>query len=59
MVQKDIGVALDAAARIGIDFIRKELGGGKVDTTQFSHRSSVAPCAATRSTPMNWVEVER
>ncbi len=36
----DINAALDAASRIGDDYIQKELGGGKVDTTQFSHGSS-------------------
>ena len=36
----DVNAALDAAGRIGDDFIQRELGGGKVDTTQFSHGSS-------------------
>lgn len=40
VTQEDIDAALDAAARIGDDFIQSELGGGKVDTTQFSHGSS-------------------
>jgi uncharacterized protein len=36
----DVNAALDAASRIGDDYIQKNLGGGKVDTTQFSHGSS-------------------
>ncbi|MBB4909604.1 KPN_02809 family neutral zinc metallopeptidase [Actinophytocola algeriensis] len=40
VTQDDIAAALDAASRIGDDYIQKELGGGKVDTTQFSHGSS-------------------
>jgi predicted metalloprotease len=36
----DVNAALDAASRIGDDFIQRELGGGKVDTTKFSHGSS-------------------
>jgi predicted metalloprotease len=40
VTQEDINAALDAASRIGDDFIQRELGGGKVDTTQFSHGSS-------------------
>ena len=32
--------ALDAASRIGDDYIQRELGGGTVDTTQFTHGSS-------------------
>ncbi|ATE51991.1 KPN_02809 family neutral zinc metallopeptidase [Actinosynnema pretiosum] len=40
VTDQDIAAALDAAARIGDDFIQKELGGGRVDTTQFSHGSS-------------------
>jgi uncharacterized protein len=38
--QDDINAALDAAARIGDDFIQRELGGGTVDTTQFTHGTS-------------------
>jgi uncharacterized protein len=37
---EDVAAALDAASRIGDDFIQRELGGGSVDTTQFSHGSS-------------------
>jgi predicted metalloprotease len=37
---EDIAAALDAASRIGDDYIQRELGGGQVDTTQFSHGSS-------------------
>ncbi len=40
VTQEDIAAALDAASRIGDDFIQKELGGGNVDTTQFTHGSS-------------------
>ena len=40
VTQSDVKAALDAAARIGDDFIQRELGGGKVDTTQFSHGTS-------------------
>ncbi|MEV8438659.1 neutral zinc metallopeptidase [Actinosynnema sp. NPDC051121] len=40
ITQDDVTAALDAAARIGDDFIQRELGGGKVDTTKFSHGSS-------------------
>ena len=40
VTQDDIAAALDAASRIGDDFIQRELGGGEVDTTQFSHGSS-------------------
>jgi len=40
VTQEDVNAALDAAGRIGDDFIQSELGGGKVDTTQFSHGSS-------------------
>jgi uncharacterized protein len=36
----DVAAALDAASRIGDDFIQRELGGGKVDTTQFTHGTS-------------------
>ncbi|WP_199440730.1 KPN_02809 family neutral zinc metallopeptidase [Umezawaea beigongshangensis] len=38
--QADVTAALDAAGRIGDDFIQSELGGGAVDTTKFSHGSS-------------------
>lgn len=40
VTQDDVDAALDAASRIGDDFIQRELGGGAVDTTQFSHGSS-------------------
>ncbi len=40
VTEQDVAAALDAAARIGDDFIQRELGGGTVDTTQFSHGSS-------------------
>jgi uncharacterized protein len=40
VTQEDIAAALDAAARIGDDFIQRELGGGTVDTTQFTHGTS-------------------
>jgi predicted metalloprotease len=40
VTQDDIAAALDAASRIGDDYIQRELGGGTVDTTQFSHGSS-------------------
>lgn len=36
----DIRRALDAAARIGDDFIQRELGGGRVDSSQFTHGTS-------------------
>jgi predicted metalloprotease len=40
VTQEDVTAALDAAARIGDDFIQRELGGGTVDTTQFTHGTS-------------------
>ncbi|HEY0453987.1 KPN_02809 family neutral zinc metallopeptidase [Actinophytocola sp.] len=40
VTQDDVNAALDAASRIGDDYIQRELGGGHVDTTQFSHGSS-------------------
>jgi predicted metalloprotease len=36
----DIKRALDAASRIGDDYIQKNLGGGKVDQSKFTHGSS-------------------
>ena len=36
----DIARALDAASRIGDDFIQTELGGGTVDQDAFTHGSS-------------------
>ena len=38
--QDDISRALDAAARIGDDFIQRNLGGGTVDQDAFTHGSS-------------------
>jgi uncharacterized protein len=40
VTQTDVRAALDAASRIGDDYIQRELGGGSVDTTQFTHGSS-------------------
>jgi uncharacterized protein len=40
VTDEDVAAALDAASRIGDDYIQKELGGGTVDTTQFTHGSS-------------------
>jgi uncharacterized protein len=40
ITQDDIDRALDAAARIGDDFIQRNLGGGTVDQDRFSHGSS-------------------
>jgi predicted metalloprotease len=40
VTRADIDAALDTAARIGDDYIQRELGGGQVDETQFSHGSS-------------------
>ncbi|MDQ2790549.1 MAG: neutral zinc metallopeptidase, partial [Actinomycetota bacterium] len=36
----DVGAALDTASRIGDDFIQSELGGGRVDASQFTHGTS-------------------
>jgi predicted metalloprotease len=36
----DIARALDTAAKIGDDYIQKELGGGQVDPSQFTHGTS-------------------
>lgn len=38
--QQDIANALDAASRIGDDYIQKNLGNGGVDTSKFTHGSS-------------------
>ncbi|SDC74587.1 KPN_02809 family neutral zinc metallopeptidase [Actinokineospora iranica] len=38
--QDDVNRALDVAARIGDDFIQKNLGSGRVDESQFSHGTS-------------------
>ncbi|MGI8881370.1 MAG: KPN_02809 family neutral zinc metallopeptidase [Jatrophihabitans sp.] len=40
ITQDDINNALDAASRIGDDFIQKNLGNSRVDTSQFTHGSS-------------------
>ncbi|MGY1771604.1 KPN_02809 family neutral zinc metallopeptidase [Blastococcus sp. SYSU D00813] len=40
ITQDDIDAALDAAGRIGDDFIQRELGGGNVDQDAFTHGSS-------------------
>ncbi|PPK65920.1 neutral zinc metallopeptidase [Actinokineospora auranticolor] len=40
ITQQDVDQALDVAARIGDDFIQKNLGSGQVDESQFSHGSS-------------------
>jgi len=40
VTQADVDAALDTAARIGDDFIQENLGGGRVDESQFTHGSS-------------------
>jgi uncharacterized protein len=40
VTQQDVAAALDTAARIGDDYIQTQLGGGRVDESQFSHGSS-------------------
>jgi predicted metalloprotease len=40
ITQDDIDRALDAASRIGDDFIQRNLGGGNVDQNSFTHGSS-------------------
>ena len=40
ITQDDVDAALDAAARIGDDFIQRNLGGGTVDQDAFTHGSS-------------------
>ncbi len=40
ITQDDVDRALDAAARIGDDFIQQHLGGGTVDQNTFTHGSS-------------------
>jgi predicted metalloprotease len=36
----DVSAALDTASRIGDDYIQSELGGGRVDESQFTHGTS-------------------
>ena len=38
--QQDVTAALDTASRIGDDFIQSNLGGGRVDQSQFTHGTS-------------------
>jgi predicted metalloprotease len=38
--QADVRAALDTASRIGDDYIQSNLGGGRVDQSQFTHGSS-------------------
>jgi predicted metalloprotease len=40
VTRDDVAAALDTAARIGDDYIQSQLGGGRVDESQFSHGSS-------------------
>ena len=40
VTQADVAAALDTAERIGDDFIQSNLGGGRVDQSQFTHGSS-------------------
>lgn len=40
VTQDDVDAALDTASRIGDDFIQRELGGGTVNESQFTHGSS-------------------
>ncbi|KAA2262451.1 hypothetical protein F0L68_12755 [Solihabitans fulvus] len=40
ITQQDINNALDAASRIGDDYIQKNLGNGQVNQSQFTHGSS-------------------
>ncbi|WP_431875572.1 KPN_02809 family neutral zinc metallopeptidase [Amycolatopsis sacchari] len=40
ITQDDIQRALDTASRIGDDYIQKNLGNGKIDTSQFTHGTS-------------------
>ena len=40
VTREDVNAALDTAARIGDDFIQENLGGGRVDESQFTHGSS-------------------
>ncbi len=36
----DVSAALDTASRIGDDYIQSELGGGRVNESQFTHGTS-------------------
>ncbi|HEU5473283.1 MAG TPA: neutral zinc metallopeptidase [Actinophytocola sp.] len=40
ITENDIARALDTAGKIGDDYIQRELGGGRVDESQFTHGSS-------------------
>ncbi|WP_433290947.1 KPN_02809 family neutral zinc metallopeptidase [Pseudonocardia sp. CA-142604] len=40
VTQEDVSAALDTAARIGDDYIQSQLGGGRVDRSQFTHGTS-------------------
>lgn len=40
ITQDDIAAALDAAQHIGDDYLQREIGGGRVDESQFSHGTS-------------------
>lgn len=40
LTNDDINRALDTASKIGDDYIQKNLGGGRVDTSKFTHGSS-------------------
>ncbi|WP_158888565.1 KPN_02809 family neutral zinc metallopeptidase [Amycolatopsis anabasis] len=40
VTRDDINRALDTAARIGDDYIQRELGGGRVDQSKFTHGTS-------------------
>jgi predicted metalloprotease len=40
VTDEDVSAALDTAARIGDDFIQSELGGGRVNESQFTHGTS-------------------
>ncbi|WP_326945644.1 MULTISPECIES: KPN_02809 family neutral zinc metallopeptidase [unclassified Amycolatopsis] len=40
ITQDDIASALDTASRIGDDYIQTKLGGGQVDSSQFTHGTS-------------------
>jgi len=40
VTQQDVSAALDTAQRIGDDYIQQNLGGGRVDQSQFTHGTS-------------------